>query len=59
MSENPFQVMRDQIIEMQRYFADLDQNSKKDKGVRGAVNSLLQTRNALEVLWLRKIRSRG
>lgn len=59
MPQNPFGVMRDQVIEMQKWFDDLDERTKKDRDVVEAVNSLSRMRNALETLWARDINKRA
>lgn len=45
--------MREEIIQMQRWFDLLDEQTKKDTDVIHAVNKLDQTRSALEVLWMK------
>ncbi len=53
MTRNSYKVMREQVIEMQRAFANLDKRSKKDKDVQEAIDTLSRARSALEVLWVK------
>lgn len=56
--KNPYETMRDQIIEMQRYFANLSEETKKDPDIKKTILELLHARTALETLWVRTSHTR-
>ena len=61
--ENPYKKMREEVIQMQRWFAInhprpvSPKQKKRDPDIEAAVDALAQTRKTLEQLWVKTSRS--
>jgi hypothetical protein len=49
---NPYERMREDVINMQKWFSRYIPEEERSKDVQEAVDSLLKTRQAFEKLWL-------